>query len=363
MKVYILSLPLHTNIGGILQTFALQKTLQNLGYDTYVIKRNLYGFGFKAAILRIRDKINDKIFNNIKIDKNSIFRHITGDLFAQSYYIRPFIRNNIKELYINDLKQYQWKDSDAIIVGSDQVWRMNFFNPILDAYLNFLGKSKIRRIAYAVSFGSSEINYPSDLILKCKPLLKNFSAISVREDTSIRVCKEVFSINSSLVLDPTMLLDICEYKKIASSILNKEKSFLFSYILDSSISIKEMLYNICNELKLSNIDFRNGDYIKPSVECFLANYLNCEYVVTDSFHGTVFALLFHKKFVSIANYNRGIDRFKSLLSLVGLSNRLIDSNKIEDVMYILKDDINWDDVDRKIMSLKINSIKLLKENL
>lgn len=186
MKIGIITLPLHYNYGGCLQAYALQHTIDQMGH--------------KAYILSIRDK-------SIKFRIKSILKGITP--------IGKFQRKNIRTLVLQEwsLQECKKHQLDAIIVGSDQVWRKVYTND--NYFLGFLSNdNSIKRLAYAASFSVDYMEFEENTRNKYKDFLQKFNAISVREDTAIGLLEKYFFYSSAVhVLDPTMLLDVAKYKK------------------------------------------------------------------------------------------------------------------------------------------------------
>lgn len=203
----------------------------------------------------------------------------------------------------------------------------------------------------------------------CKSLLHNFDAVSVREESGVKLCRECLGCKAQLVLDPTMLLDKSDYVKIIkTSNIPKSKGNLLVYILDETPDKTALIKNIADKYNLKpfkvgsnteNIHAPLKDRIQPPVEEWLRGFYDAEFVVTDSFHACVFAILFEKQFVVIGNKKRGMSRFQTLLSMLGLEDRLIDDNiNIDSLSYI-----NYDVIVNKLSRLKEISISFLKTSL
>jgi polysaccharide pyruvyl transferase WcaK-like protein len=230
---------------------------------------------------------------------------------------------------------------DAIIVGSDQVWRMDYMKSLYkNAFLNFIADPKTSKIAYAASFGKDKWT-ETNLIEKVKQLISDFDAVSVREDTGITICQDVFKLkNVSHVVDPTLLVKPSYYNKY----LNNSKSSgsgIFTYVLDNN----EFRSNVISKISKSkdmpvctiNID-KNFDklskiknYKLPSMEEWLKGFKEADFVITDSFHGTIFSIIFNKPFITVVNEKRGATRFTSFLKLLNLEQRLIYDGRNNDL--------------------------------
>ncbi|HGH5986103.1 polysaccharide pyruvyl transferase family protein [Proteus mirabilis] len=350
MKIGILTQPLHNNYGGLLQAYALQTFLKKQGHnvltvDFYIedekriqIKKLIRNFT-KKYILR---RQIDPIYSLTKKDKLRI-----------SQYTSHFIAENIKKTqYISDLnefeylKQYQF---DAYIVGSDQVWRPSYSPGMPAFFLSFLkDDDKTKRIAYAASFGVDHCNEFTENELNQYSLLsQKFHAIGVREDSAIVLCRKYLKVDAELVLDPTLLLEKDEYiQLINNDITSSPNGNMMVYVLDKNDEKSQIIDAVSKNYKLQpyTIMPNSHDDVFPSVTQWLRGFLDASFVVTDSFHGVIFSIIFNKQFIAIGNKSRGLARFLSILKLFNLENRLIFSHN--DLSKIFSQpEINFPDVD------------------
>lgn len=334
MKIGILTLPLHTNYGGILQAYALQTVLERMGHKVVVIDTpNVKSMpSFLAMGKRIAKRVLGK-----RVEVFSERRH-NREYPIISQYTQPFIEKYIHRKEISSLHELRKEDFDAIVVGSDQVWRPLYFTfsfktDVNNAYLAFAEEWNIKRIAYAASFGTDDWEYTLEQTKTCGGLLKLFDAVSVREASGVQLCKEHFGVEALHVLDPTMLLDKEDYiHLIEAAGTPKSKGTLLNYILDETTEKRALIEQIAKDKKL--IPFRVNsrvedctasleERIQPRVEEWLRGFYDAEFVVTDSFHACVFSILFNKPFIVIGNKKRGISRFESLMKIFGMENRLL----------------------------------------
>lgn len=344
MKIGILTQPLHTNFGGLLQAYALQKVLKDMGHEacTISIDRESKELGlikYLSIVKRILFRILKKEKNIIRvwptIKEEKIIRKNTNRFIQENINTTSKIFSNKK---ISLLKKYHF---DAFIVGSDQVWRP-MYSPCLPIYfLDFLKDiNSIKRIAYAASFGVDHWEYTNEQTIQCASLASRFDAISVREDSAISLCNTYLKVKAIHVLDPTMLLTKEDYiRLIENDNIPKSKGTLMTYILDRSSDKEDIIQKISNELRLIPFSIipkakfveagkkHITDCIFPPVTEWIRGFMDAEYVVTDSFHGTVFSIIFNKPFITIGNQDRGMTRFTSLLKIFRLQERLIASSK------------------------------------
>lgn len=331
MKVAILSIPPRTNYGGLLQLYALQTFLESLGHSVVIldkpyerklsIKRRYLAY-LKRGIIKYFLRKNIEIFVERKYNK---FYPIISQLTNQ------FIKDYLRIKSYDSLYDIQEKEYDAFVVGSDQIWRKKYNKIIQNSFLDFAVNWKIKRIAYAASFGTKEWEYSTKETEMCKDLLKLFDAVSVREATAINLCNKHLCYNNvSQVLDPTLLIPKAKYEElIINGNTNSCEGDLFVYFLDDSILKRKFVASIAHKMGLKQFfielaDINNKKIIpQPSVQQWLRSFRDSKFVITDSFHGTIFSIIFNKPFIAIGNAKRGLSRFLSLLSLYGLEDRLV----------------------------------------
>ena len=368
MRIGILTLPLHTNYGGILQAYALQTVLERMGHEVQVIR---------TPFIWPKASVVTKIKRLLKLALGRYEGYIDFEAKSNEWLpivsqnITPFIKEHIKwsKLY-NELCEISESDFDCICVGSDQIWRpkMLLFD-ISNAFLSFAKDWTIKRIAYSASFGTDEWEYTEEVTKVCQMLVKKFDAVSVRELGGVKLCKQNLNICAMHTLDPTMLLRANDYLAlIKDEPKESETNFLFSYVLDvtkeKTILVESFAESSGMNLKKIDIEMGNRkcnieERILPSVEYWLKSFCDADYVVTDSFHACVFSIIFRKPFAVIVNNARGAARFHSLLSMLGLEDRII---KTHEEMKQLKN-IDYDFVYNKLEEKRLYSYNYLKKNL
>lgn len=375
MKVAILTQPLGHNYGGLLQAYALQVYLKKLGCEVETLDRRTVDAG------RISAKRNLK--NIVKLLLGRIKSLPTAK--REAWVLRALADFRDKRLAMSQRiaseqairTYYRKKNFDAFVVGSDQVWRPRYSPSILNFYLNFLDdiKSPAKRIAYAASFGVDDWEYSEIEAEQCKKLAQKFDAISVRERSAVELCRDNLGVVAQWLVDPTLLLESEDYESlIAESEEGPDADYVLSYVLDPVPEKRTIadsvgqavgvgVFSIKPELSITQV--RGKDISKcryPSVESWLQAFHSASFVVTDSFHGTVFSILFNKPFIAIGNSARGMARFESLLSQFGLSERLVES--AEDVTpELVHCQIEWDTVNDKRKALAAVGREFLKTNI
>lgn len=361
-KIGILTQPLINNYGGILQNYALQYTLRHLGYECETINFAHTGLKIKKIrlILSILKRVTKRIFgkrqeflNPIKEDREIFKIHPEQERFISSYIKKIDIYSTLTKEFDNNNKY------DIYIVGSDQIWRPKYSPNIRNYFLDFVDDRK-KKIAYAASFGTDQWEYTPELTLYAKTFLKKFDAISVREKSGVTLCSQYLDCNSIHVLDPTMLLKAENYNLLIRDNEKSKYPYIAAYILDKSKITKYITQEMSNELSIAvkGIGEKNEGKLE-SIEDWLKDIRDADFIITDSFHGTVFSIIYHKSFFTLVNESRGSSRIHSLLSLFGLENRII--KNIQDFKNIKSSEINWRYVDCRIDELRDISLQFLKE--
>ena len=380
MKVGILTQPIFNNYGGILQAWALQLLLARLGHEPWLLRRNYhqpddynfllrwFWFASKRLLNIIRGGKDVYILENEKL---YIGTHTQKFVEERFYHLSPII-HTAKEL-TNYVKSGNF---NGFVVGSDQVWRPKYSPQLSNYFLDFAKNSTgIKRIAYAASFGVDEWEFSEKEEAMARKLIPLFDMISVREASGVELLNKHLGVTAHHVLDPTLLVEREDYislVKNTTSTLIKTDGDLFCYILDESTWKNELCKDCANTLSLKpfscyskrrilsmNDKKHLQECIMPPVEQWIKAFIDAKMVITDSFHGMVFSIIFNKPFWIIINENRGASRFDSLLSYFGLENRIISKNS--DIVWNAP--IDWSAVNKIRSENKIKSIELLRSNL
>ncbi len=336
MKVAILTIPIHSNFGYIMQLYALQKAIEKAGHEAYTIQLKLDPKTFKQRITYFAKALISKYLLHRQATPFRKFpnQHQMDVMDANTW---DFVNHYCKlTRYITSVDKLSElaEEYDVFVVGSDQVWRRQYSIDIPSFFFSFLPDGK-KRIAYAASFGISKNDYGEELTEKCRSLLTKFSAVGVREKTAVKLCEDVFGVNAEQVLDPTLLLMKDDYVKLIED--NKvdkmpTKPFLLLYVIDSAPEKTTVAEKMAKEkdlevYRIKPSDFKSvgsrhlKDCIYPHISTWLYAFSHASYIVTDSFHGTVFSIIFEKPFLTFGNVSRGLDRMVTLLDICGLSDR------------------------------------------
>ena len=321
LRIGVVGLCHELNVGNNLIKFAISIVLKNLGFIPYII-------GTRIPNLNIS------------------FINRTTNLIV------------IKNTY-NELKR---EDFDILMVNSDQTWR-RFNKDILDyGFLKFAENWNIKKFVYGASLGYDYWNLPYNVEKKAKELLKNFTGISVREQNSIDLVKTHFGITPEFVLDPTLLIDKKYYlDQIKNYPKNNfiDENYIFIYRIASKTRIRNFTIKAINELNYKTYEYKlNNTY---HIEDFIYYISNCKAVLTDSFHGTVFSIIFNKPFISFIKKQNAQARFKSLEKTFDLKNRIISDNEKDPDVSLLTIPLKINKT--LIKYLRTKSINFIKKNL
>lgn len=373
IKVGILTVPFNNNYGGYLQAFALVTVLKKFDIQSIVINRRHN----KHSLLDKMKLLLRAIIINTFTNKKCPYLYVSEKDIKNKG--KKMIRclSNIgfpisKPIYSSkELRKYiSYNNFDVLIVGSDQVWRPEYVPNIEDYYFSFID-DKTPKIAYAASFGVENPDYNNIQRTICKKNIESFNSIGLRETSGINIIRN-FGWNPQcpvkIVLDPTLLLTSEDYIRIIMrnhQHWNDNKEIV-GYILDYG----DFEDSICNAIsKMNNkkvchiIDpymWKDKKYVMPSIEYWLCCINNASLVVTDSFHGTVFSILFNTPFCVLVNEKRGYDRILTLLQHFCLEDRII-TNK--DNLQNINCSINWKEVNNRKTVLSNISTQFLIDSI
>lgn len=369
MKIGIITFHRAYNYGAVLQAYALFTKIESMGLECEIIDfwpetfKNLY---YMQQPFRITHPPIKTWLNHFKVRKVLSERNQNFEKFIEE------ILKTSNESYISYYDILNAKlDYDSYITGSDQVWNDTCAKFDKTFFLQFPQAKAKNRYAYAASFGFEEI--PEGLENEYKKRLEGYRRYSVREKSGARILENLLSIKPDVNCDPTILLSAEEWLKIARETKCKYEKYIFIYYVTKTQNLQKMANDLAKKTGYKviivpcnmNIDVLSGKYDKSNMALvnpcispqeFLMLLKNAEYVLTNSFHGTVFSVLFHKKFLSQINLDNGKknNRIKELLETIGLENKaILDIERIDDR-------VDWDSVDEKILEMRKNSEKYLQ---
>ena len=365
MKVGILTFHRAHNCGAMLQNYALQTVLRRLGAEPETIDFNTIGEEHRFRKMRA-PSIKGYIRNVLEF----LFSLGSFDLRLWRFnsFRRRFIRTTCRMTASNLCKL----DFDCYVVGSDQVFQPNLTAPLTEDFLLSSVKDGNKKYTYAASFGYPSL--PVEFRDKYKAALSDFAGLSVRENTGKKIIKEELGVEKevSVVVDPTLLLEEKDYWPLESRI-RAPQAYVLVYsiggadaalrraarVIAGTLNIKVVFVNACRR---HYMDVPFSDYISVSPDRLLYLMHHARFVVTTSFHGLAFSLIYHKPFLAIAPaVSKVTTRITELLSNMGLSGNLImerDAGGVFDVGKLM--DIDWRQVDARIDGLRASSMEYLK---
>lgn len=355
MKIGILTLPLHSNYGGILQAYALQKVLKAMGHEAIFLDRRRLDEKPTVGVLRckIKNMLRPLYYTVRSFLEHEVYRDSNYNTYG---FIHQFLVPISEPLYTTDELKHEISrlQLDSIVVGSDQVWRPWNKDPkfirLKDYFLDFIPGTAIHKWTYAVSFGKDSWEVGDADISDYKKMAQSFAAISVREESGIEIVKQHLNRDAIQVLDPTLLLDKESYIALAGeNSCTQGAGKLFSYMLDKSTAKRAMVERMSQliDREVEEITPIGKYKILPSPINWIRAFMNADFVITDSFHGCVFSIIFNKQFIALGNEGRGQARFSSLFRIFGLENRLVEEDVPVNVAKDkLLDEIGWDKVNR-----------------
>lgn len=381
-KVLLATVYYQLNYGSVLQAYATQKIIDELGiqnqtinckiineqvkkkkivyYLKHIYQKDVFMGQIKRYNLKLIKKVNGKFRKKI-LQREAVFEEFVNNQFK--------LTKPVKYKELGKLCENAW----AVLVGSDQLWlpsniEANYFT------LAFVPK-KIKKISYATSFGLSEL--PKIQGEKAKLYLDSFSCISVREESGVSIAKSLTNKEVHLVCDPTLLITNEQWQEIIPQEPIVKEKYIFCYFLGSNKAHREWAqllskktgYKIVSLLHLDEYTKRDEEFtdvalydINPFEFINLIKY--AEYICTDSFHGTIFSIQNSKKFFvfkRFTNLNRAStnSRLDTLLKMFELQNRIIDS-KVEPEMAI-EMDIDYKKINGLMNKLRTHSISFLQK--
>jgi coenzyme F420-reducing hydrogenase beta subunit len=329
------------NYGSMLVSYAVNKILRNLGYSVLMLQKPRFLW-------------NDNFYFGIPQD------------FANKHY-------NVSRIYesITDLRHLN-NHCNTFVSGSDQL-----FKPWLNmdyTFLPFVDENK-NKIAFCTSFGDDEYNATAERLDKNKYLLSRFNALSLRE-CGDNLCNNIFQIKPQEFIDPSLMLPIEEYIKLAETVnLEISEKYILTYMLDSSEEKENAIKYLAEKMNLEIINIDNlcprqkrsklNCYKDCTPEEFLYLYKNASFVITDSYHGTCFSVKFNKPFISFINNLRGGLRYK-LFNKLGITAHLVENvNDIynDEIFDKLISNIDYSNINLQIQQESDRAITWLKDKI
>lgn len=356
MNVGIITFHCSFNFGSALQSYAMQTAVQRLGYAASLIDYRSKDFD-QYRLVQFK---HPKSFVRFCIHPTSYLKRRNA---FHSFWKRFF---NLTKNY-NDETRYRMdelaSEFDCFVCGSDQIWNLDCTNGIVNPFfLSFAGDR--RRVAYAPSLAHTSFKPENFDKRSVSALLSKFDYISVREEETVPLFQPLVDKPIDVVLDPTLLLNASDYAEMISKMV-LEGEYIFMYLLrecpeliESTVSMASATGRKVAYISEKNLDIPNSvNLFGVGPEEFVSLIAHAGLVLTNSFHATVFSVLFHKPFRVFATDNSG-SRMRDLLSNIGLSDRCVDVMCADNIV-----PCDWDDVDSRLDSLREHSWAFLRKAL
>jgi len=296
----------------------------------------------------------------VKLKELGFEPQIIGYLFPQNNITTLNKTINIR-IINQSFREINRSDYDILMVNSDQVWRKGNLFTLDIGFLNFSQNWNITKFIYGASLGSEFWNYTRNEDMVLKDLLKEFTRVSVRENGTIKLVENHLNITPTLVVDPTLLIDKKYYLDLIKDYkneFNSNDSYIFVYEVENMLSMDLFIKLSVEKLKykLYKSTSLDKDYLKR----FIYGIYNCKAVITNSYHGIIFSIIFRKPFVAFNLKYRGNDRFNTLIEVYGLKKRIVSEDNPANISLLTEPF----DIDMKIIDeLTIKSIDYLKKNI
>lgn len=386
-KVAIVSCYFQHNYGSMLQAYATQMALDKLGYENETIDISGFNGEIKKAKMLYFAKASltsDILLSKLGMAKTVLMRRVSKSEYAANSHIRAEKFDAFSKQYFRLSPAYNSRaelggkceeNYSAVLVGSDQLWLPG--NIAADYYtLNFVPGS-VNTVAYATSFGQSKL--PKDSAEKAKIFLRKIKHIGVREESGQKLVKELVDRDVPVVCDPTLLFTGDEWMSIQQEEPIVEGKYIFCYFLGNNPPHREFAKRLrektgCKIVALTHLDeFVKSDEgyadetpydIDPAD--FLNLIRNAEYICTDSFHCTVFSILYRKPFFTFRRYERKTSsstnsRLDTLFAMTGITGRLMSGS--EDIMTKLNESIYFDEAHERLEKIREESYTYLTDAL
>ena len=313
-----------------------EKAIMDIGIVGWWIQTSRSNYGSTLTDFALYQYLGELGLSVAFISPPNFDRNNAGE-FNKRYDYRMTMKYSPEQMVENN------KYFDSYIVASDTLW---YYDAMINQGYNFLldfADDDKRKISYATSFGNTKRFFPDSEIPYAKFLMNKFDHVSVREFEGVDICKNVFEVDATQVMDPVFLCNQSNWEMLANNAERKTSGkFLFSYILDPTPDKATELQKLAKKLKLKLVtvtDRQNkaeerenilkdcGIISKATIEEVVYHLKNASFVVTDSFHGYCFSLIFNKPFVVLINRIRGASRFDTLSSITNTKNQMFESFK------------------------------------
>lgn len=350
-KIGILTFHRANNYGAVLQCYALQEALRSIGHSVEIIDyrqpfiENAYKPFYSKEIIKTLKKPRWLFGFLFKVLPAKIYKSLKYNQFRQKYLILKNATNENKNITV---------DYDVIVIGSDQVWGIHCTNGIDEMFFGKFQHKRSKVIGYGISGNIQSLKEIGNELLK--HYCQNFNKISFREESFQSYIEENIGVKGELVLDPTLLLDKNEWKKLAIGTTEK-KDYILTYILQEGKNFSILDDCLHHFAKKENCKLINIFDVAYSPAEFLSWIRDAKYIITTSFHATAFSIIFEKQFYALKTNNGHDARYINLLNKLNLSNKAIELEELQGIEVIPTDYNKIKDI---LTDLRTSSWKYLK---
>lgn len=368
MVINVITRHAPTNYGSLLQAIATQRVIMNLGHECRIINYiPKCETGVRMAITQLEQKtkwkrnpIKKAIYLMVAEPETLLMERKFLEMRKKYLLMGPYCATTgeLKKLYAE-------KKDEVFLTGSDQVWgpiSTGHYDPTY--FLDFVPKSS-RKLAFAASFGKAI--FDEQTLKEYRVLLKKYDSLAVRENVAVELLKKM-DISAKQVLDPTLLMDADAWSEYVKPMKKPEK-YVLVYQIHANSDLDHYAVKFAEKAELPLIRVspllhqakRSGKFVYClDISEFLDLVKNATYMVTDSFHGTAFAINFNTQFVEVLPNTGTSSRNQSILELTGLTDRIV--RDLNDFSYI-DQEIDFKEANEKIGTSRIESIRILEEML
>lgn len=336
MRISLITLQYILNYGSVLQTYATQEKLRQMGHEVEVVNYTRENCRFRYA--KKRELITNQRWNKNYLTRILFTLKWNSMRLMQSFAFYPFVKK-----HINQTRKYRFREelileppqADIYCTGSDQTWNSKYNGGIApEYYLEYAPPGK-KRIALAASFGRECLG--QDERLCTAPWIQKYAAISTREQSGVHILAEMGYETGVCVLDPTLMLTSRDWEILCKKNKRKKKYVLIYQLDNRNIDLSRFAKKISEDLSIDlirittspkSIFMEGKQALFPKIEVFLTLFRDAEYVVTDSFHGTAFSLNFGRQ-VFVFYPKQFSERLHSILSTVDSLYRVVVDSTVD----------------------------------
>lgn len=318
-------------------------------------------YGALLTAYAIQSLTSEFNYTPILIDNSYKYNNSITKSFAKNFQ-KKYLKTSNKIISYNNFKNLN-NLCNIFITGSDQIFRPSSAKERLYQYYQDFASIEAKKISFSASFAVDKKTLLEEtdpkILEKIKISLNSFDFVSIREKSGIEICKDLFNIDAEWIIDPVFIINKSNYNKLIQNSTKDFSNTIVSYILDPNRNYNKVYKYLTKKygIKVEKIAYSN-----ESVENWLSAIKNCKLLITDSFHGMCFAIIFNKPFICVTNKKRGATRFESILEMLCIENQCINNiNEIYKKDCIFK--INYEKVNQRIEEERYKGINFLKKAL